>query len=121
MGHYANKAKLSTEVPASYSPSLQSPSPTLLAPGASSFNFEIEWDRDGTNWFGTYAFSPFSSQVNDSTFHALFEGAHVLHSHEQVLETLRYNYRASSSTPEVVDAKRLKKQKTSTTTSNNDF
>ncbi|CAO2164705.1 unnamed protein product [Urochloa humidicola] len=132
MDHYANKAKKSLQVPASDSPQLhgtdgllQSTFPTQPAIGASSLHFDVEGPRDDTNWFGTDEFSPLQNHVNESTLHSSLEGpepsnkdAYVL---EQFQETQRQTSWPSSSTPEVVGAKRGKRQKTSGTISTNDF
>jgi hypothetical protein len=71
MDHYANKAKKSSEVPASHSPQLhvtegplQLTLPTQQS-GASNLHFDVEGPRDDTNWFGTDEFSPFPNHVND--------------------------------------------------------
>ena len=91
-------------------------------------HFDIEGQRDDTNWFGTDEFSPFSNIVNDSTFSASPEGTQPQDSlnqetpaPEQFLVTQRHTSRPSSLTSEMVDGKRGKKQKTSRTALTNDF
>ncbi|KAL6627467.1 hypothetical protein ACP70R_031193 [Stipagrostis hirtigluma subsp. patula] len=134
MDHYANKAKVPSEAlapPLLQVPEapLNSPSPTTpAAAGASSLNFEVEGSRDDTNWFGNDAFSPFSTQDKDGTFHASLKGANVsIFSNQETLvperhaDSLRPPFPPSSSTPEVGDAKRGKRPKTSTTISTNEF
>ena len=122
MDHYANKRKQCPEVPASHSPPRHGPDTT------STLHFDVEGTRDDTNWFGADEFSPFSNLVNASTFNASPDGTQLQDSvnqetfaPEQILETQRRTFRPSSSTPEMVDAKRGKKQKTSRAALTNDF
>jgi hypothetical protein len=105
MDHYANERKQCSEVP------------------ASTLHSDLEGPRDDTNWFGADEFSPFSNLVNASP-----DGTQPQESinqetfgPEQISETQRRTFRPSSSTPEMVDAKRGKKQKTSHAALTNDF
>jgi len=122
MDHYANKRKQCSEVPASHSPPRHGPDTT------STLHFDVKRTRDDTNWFGADEFSPFSNLVNASTFNASPDGTQPqdfvnqeTFAPEQILETQRRTFRPSSSTPEMVDAKRGKKQKTSRAALTNDF
>jgi hypothetical protein len=134
MDHYANKAKKSSEVPAPHSPQmhvtegpLQSTLPThQSAMGAQHLQFEVEGHRtDDTNWFGIDEFSPVSNYVNASpegASAAAFSNKEAYVSvPEQFQETQRQTLCPSSLTPEDVGTKRVKRQKTSTTMSTNDF
>jgi hypothetical protein len=126
MDHYANREKQSVGVAGASTPSFEvpnvqfhSPAPSIRAPCASSLNFEFEegGSRDETNWFGADAFSQFSDQVNNSTFLESLEGPQELHpadltsSLDHCPETPCMNSRPSSSTPQVPDKRRAKKQK----------
>ncbi|KAK3142895.1 hypothetical protein QOZ80_4BG0353560 [Eleusine coracana subsp. coracana] len=88
---------------------------------ASYLNFDVGEGpgRDDINWFGSDAFSPFPNivaasmcpQSNDET----------LVPEQRPQETQRLNPLPSSSTPNVTDGKRPKKQKTSTNASTDNF
>ncbi|CAN6313119.1 unnamed protein product [Urochloa humidicola] len=126
MDHYANKAKKSSEVTERL---LQSTLPTESAIGTSSFHYDVEGPNDDTNWFGTDELSPVPNHhVNDSAVLASPEEAYsteFLNKEasipEQFQGTQCQTLGPSSSTPKFVGAKRVKRQKTDSTISTNDF
>ncbi|XP_066375687.1 uncharacterized protein [Miscanthus floridulus] len=117
MDHYANKAILPSQV--SPDVHLQSPSPSIPAPG--SFSFDAEEDRDDTNWFGNDAFTPLGTFMPQETPDGPSSINIAPHVPEQFEETLCHSARPSSSTPEAVDGTRNKKQKTKYTITTEDF
>ncbi|XP_002439919.2 uncharacterized protein LOC8072546 [Sorghum bicolor] len=115
MDHYANKAISPSQV----SPDVQPQSPSIPAPGF--FSFDIEEERNDTNWFGNDAFTPlgtFMPQDRPDGPSSINLAPHVP---EQFEETLRHSTRPSNSTPEAVDGKRNKRQKTKHTITTEDF
>ena len=99
---------------------LQSPSASIPAPG--SFSFDIEEYRDDTNWFGNNeAFTPLGTFLPQKTPDGPSSINIAPHVSEQFEETLRHSARPSSSTPEAVDGKRDKRQKTKHTITTEHF
>jgi len=117
MDHYANKAISPSQV--SPDVHLQSPSASIPTPG--SFSFDIEEDRDDTNWFGNDAFTPLGTFMPQETPDGPSSINIAPHVPEQFEETLRHSAWPSSSTPEAVDGKRDKRQKTKHTITTEDF
>ena len=117
MDHYANKEISPSQV--SPDVHLQSPSASIPAPG--SFSFDIEEDRDDTNWFGNDAFTPLGTFTPQETPDGPSSINIAPHVPEQFEETLRHSARPSSSTPEAVDGKRDKRQKTKHTITTEHF
>ncbi|CAD6225138.1 unnamed protein product [Miscanthus lutarioriparius] len=87
MDHYANKAILPSQV--SPDVHLQSPSPSIPAPG--SFSFDAEEDKDDTNWFGNDAFTPLGTFMPQETPDEPSSINLAPHVPEQFEETLRHS------------------------------
>ncbi|CAD6231265.1 unnamed protein product [Miscanthus lutarioriparius] len=104
MDHYANK------------------SPSASIPALGSFSFDIEEYRDDTNWFGNNeAFTPLGTFLPQKTPDGPSSINIAPHVPEQFEETLHHSARPSSSTPEAVDGKRDKRQKTKHTITTDHF
>jgi hypothetical protein len=89
MDHYANKAISPSQV--SPDVHLQSPSASIPAPG--SFSFDIEEDRDDTNWFGNDAFTLLGTFLPQETPDGPSSINIAPHVPEQFEKTLRHSAR----------------------------